>query len=56
MVKVVFEYADEMSNWEWRRQECLVRSLEECIRLYGLGVDCQYRILEVIDIPEGGVA
>ena len=47
MLKITFEYADALSNWEWRRQECVVSSLQECIRLYGLGVDCEYRIIKI---------
>ena len=50
MVHVVFEYADAMSNWEWRKQECEVSSVEECIKLYGLGVDCDYRIISVEEV------
>lgn len=50
MVHIKFEYRDEMSNWEWRRQECTVRSVEECIRIYGLGVDCDYRIISVEEV------
>ena len=47
MLKITFEYADAMSHWEWRKQMCIVSSVEECKRIYGLGVDCDYRILEV---------
>lgn len=47
MVRVVFRYADEMSNWEWRTQECCVSSVEDCIKFYGLGVDCEYEIVKV---------
>lgn len=50
MVKIKFEYRDEMSNWEWKEQECLVNSVEECKRIYGLGIDCDYRIIEVKEI------
>lgn len=52
MVKVVFEYADEMSNWKWRRQECTVSSVKECRRIYGLYRDepVEYRILEVKEV------
>ena len=51
--RIVFEYADSISNWEWRKQECVVygRSEQEAVRrcksMYGLGVDCEYRILSV---------
>ena len=47
MLHITFEYCDEMSHGEWRRQECVVRSVEECKRLYGLGIDCEYHILTI---------
>ena len=50
MVEVVFEYRDEMSNWEWREQKCIVSSVAECKKIYGLGVDCDYRIVSVTKI------
>jgi len=50
MVEVTFEYADEMSNGEWREQSCVVSSVEECKRIYGLGVDCDYRITSVKEV------
>lgn len=50
MVKVTFEYADAMSGWEWRRQECVVSSVQECKRIYGLGIDCDYRIIEIKEV------
>ena len=50
MKKIKFKYRDEISNWEWREQECVVGSVEECIKIYGLGIDCDYKILSVEDI------
>lgn len=50
MKKIKFKYRDEISNWEWREQECVVSSVEECKRIYGLGIDCDYRIIEVKEI------
>ena len=47
MLKIKFEYCDEMSRGAWREQECLVSSIEECKRIYGLGIDCDYRITSV---------
>lgn len=47
MVKVKFEYRDEMSKGEWRQQECVASSVQECKRIYGLGIDCEYRIISV---------
>lgn len=52
MVKIVFEYADALSGWKWRRQSCVVESVEECIMIYGLGIDCDYKIISVKE--EGG--
>ena len=50
MLKIKFEYCDEMSKGEWRQQECIVSSIEECKRIYGLGLDCDYRIIEVKEV------
>lgn len=50
MKKIKFKYRDETSNWEWREQECVVSSVKECIKIYGLGIDCDYQILSVEDI------
>jgi len=50
MVTVEFEYRDNMSNWEWRRQRCTVSDVNECIRIYGLGIDCEYRIISVSEV------
>ena len=50
MVHIEFEYRDEQSNWEWRKQECIVSSVTECKRIYGLGIDCEYRIVSVEEV------
>ena len=50
MFEIKFRYRDEMSNWEWKTQKCVVSSVEECIRIYGLGTDCDYEILEVKEV------
>lgn len=50
MIEVNFEYADAMSNWERRKQSCVVSSVEECKRIYGLGIDCEYRIISVKEL------
>ena len=50
MLRIKFKYADAMSNWEWREQECIVSSVRECIKLYGLGIDCEYKIISVEEV------
>ena len=47
MLKIKFRYRDEMSNWEWREQSCVMSSVAECKMVYGLGVDCDYEIVSV---------
>ena len=47
MYEIEFEYRDEMSKGEWRKQSCVMSSVQECKKIYGLGVDCDYRILSV---------
>lgn len=50
MYHIKFKYADQYSNWEWRYQECTMSSVEECKRIYGLGVDCNYEIISVEEV------
>lgn len=52
MVHIKFEYKDELSRGKWNQQECTVSSLKECIKIYGLGVDCEYRILSVEEVKD----
>lgn len=47
MVRVKFKYRDNLSNGKWNEQQCIVSSVQECINLYGLGVDCEYEIISV---------
>ena len=47
MKKITFRYADALSNWQWRTQHCVMRSVAECIKVYGLGIDCDYEILSI---------
>lgn len=50
MLHIVFEYRDAWSNWKWKRQECVMSSVQRCIELYGLGIDCEYRIISVEEV------
>ena len=50
MLHIEFEYRDAWSNGKWNKQECVVRSVKECIKLYGLGVDCEYRIVSIKEV------
>jgi len=47
LLHIVFEYRDEHSDENWNRQECYVSSVKECKDIYGLGIDCEYRIISV---------
>lgn len=49
--KITFAYKDKYTHGEWRVQSCEMSSVEECKRVYGLGVDCEYQILEIEQIP-----
>ena len=50
MLKITFMYRDSISNWEWREQTCIMSSIQKCIEIYGLGVDCDYRIISVEEV------
>lgn len=47
MKKIEFEYKDKYTNGEWRKQMCIMESVDECVKWYGLGTDCEYRIISV---------
>ena len=50
MKKTTFRYRDSYSNWEWRTQHCIVPSVDECIKIYGLDDNSvDYEILEIED-------
>lgn len=50
MLEITFKYRDALSNWEWRTRHCVMSSVEECIKIYGLGIDCDYEIIEVKEV------
>lgn len=50
MLHIVFEYRDAYTNGGWSRQECTMSSVRECIEFYGLGIDCEYRIISVKEV------
>lgn len=50
MLHIKFKYRDNYSNGEWRNQECIMSSVEQCIKIYGLGVDCDYEIISVEEV------
>ncbi len=50
MVKVEFEFRDKYTNGKWVKQSCIVSSVAECKRIYGLGVDCEYKIISVEEV------
>ena len=47
MKRIKFRYKDQFSRGEWKEQECIVESLQECKELYGLNVDCEYELISV---------
>ena len=56
MFKIEFEYADLMSGYKWRSQtgyfhgETAWEAKSKCIEVYGLGVDCDYRIIKIEEV------
>lgn len=51
MKKITFEYMDAYSRGKWRTQTCVVSSLRECIRIYGLNEgDVEYRIVSIEEV------
>ena len=52
MLRIVFEYRDQYTNGRWNTQECICDSIRECVEWYGLGVDCEYRIISAKPVNE----
>lgn len=50
MFEITFMYKDEASHWEWREQTGVYDSVKACIEMNGLGIDCDYRIINVEEI------
>ena len=50
MLEITFEYKDQYTSGNWSRQSCVMRSIEECKKFYGLGIDCEYRIISVKEV------
>ena len=47
MLEILFRYCDNLSKGNWNIQGCSVPSVQECIEIYGLGIDCNYRIEKI---------
>lgn len=51
MLHIIFRYKDRFSRGEWSYQECVMESVEQCKKLYGLDEDCdEYEILLVEEV------
>lgn len=50
MIRVDFKYRDKYNKPKWSYQSCVVTTVEECKKIYGLGVDCEYEILRVTEL------
>ena len=52
MKEIKVAFSDKYTNGKWATQYYKAESVEECIRINGLGKDCDYEILEVRDIDD----
>jgi len=52
MLKISFKYRDEMSRGEWRTQSCVVSSVQECKKIYGLDEDPTIIEYEITNVEE----
>lgn len=50
MIQVTFKYKDAYTHDEWNEQSCIVESVSQAIKIYGLGIDCEYKIISVIQV------
>lgn len=49
LYRITFEFRDGYSHGKWIKRNCTMRSVEECIKMYGLD-ECEYGILKVEEI------
>ena len=54
MKEIVFRFNDAASHGEWRTQRCIVKSVEECKRIYGLNTDPTIYEYEIVSVREVG--
>ena len=52
MKEITFKYRDYLCNdGKWRTQHCIVESIDECIKIYGLNdPDVEYEIVEAKEV------
>ena len=50
MLEITFEYRDRYTNGEWNQQSCIVDSVTTALKIYGLGIDCEYRIISIKEV------
>lgn len=50
MLHIKFKYKDKYTNGKWNTQECTCSSVQECIKFYGLGIDCEYEIISIEEV------
>jgi hypothetical protein len=55
MYEIRFRYRDETSGGKWREQSCRMKSVEQCVEIYGLA-DCDHEILSVVDLSDRSAA
>lgn len=53
MLHIKFKYKDRLTKGKWAYQECNAVSVEDCIKFYGLNIDCEeYVILSAEEVEE----
>lgn len=50
MLNIKFKYKDAFTQGQWRTQECVVSSIDECMKIYGLGVECEFEIISIEEV------
>ena len=57
MKRITFRFRDAESQWKWKTQHCTMESVDECLKMYGLGFDrdCEWEILEIEEIDDNEI-
>lgn len=52
MVTVMFRYKDQYTGGRWAYQQCIVSSVDEAKKIYGLGTDPNLEDWEILSVKE----
>lgn len=50
MLRITFKYRDQYTRGGWSQTTGEFETVAECIKFYGLGIDCEYEIISIEEV------